>query len=1056
MMRHVRVSSLFSLFFLAAASSTAAAQGAVTITGHVSSASMPVRGASVRIEALDLGALTDPEGRYSFIVPSSRVRGQTVTLSVRYLRYRSQSVEITLVGGSLVRDFELTAGDEAPGVPRPRPAEAPAPGAQPSQRPPSNVAPSAASPAPRTSRVTAILSPVTVDSTAFMDLAGPTDLPTALAGRLPGVDVTSSTTPGGTSSILVRGPHSLFGLTQPLMVVNGIILDNNNITTASQRSGLGGFDYGSSVNDLNLEDIASVQLLTGPAAAMRYGGRAANGVLLIATKNAWGLNGMDVSASQQYSSESSFRLPTYQNLYGQGLGGKFSFFDGKGGGVNDAVDQSWGPALDGSPVPQASYLEASRADVRAFVPLPNNVHDYFITGRTLATNAAVQGSSESGQFRVALSNRNSTGLTPQTRITRQAGVVTAGGQPSARLSLNGDLQLYSDRGEDRPGTGFDESNPVSVFSHMGRQVDIATLMTHLRDPLQKQVSWNYSGHNNPYFAALQNDNHDERTRYLGGASATYDLSSWLSATARAGTDHSSDKRSFTVAQGWMGGFPYYLGRGDFSTGGFESDDITSTQTNANLVFRAAPRPTGATSFVFTAGADIRGDELQTSARGADHVSDTTTIVPMDWRGTSSTKSVFGGVEAMLHDYASLNVTARTESASQLSGASSSTFYPAVLGTIDFARMDSVRPAGRTLGMFAVHAGWSRSGNDATAAFLQRLGVSAATSAATLAQLSAPELTSGWEVGTSIRMYDSRFGVDANVYDESSENLVFPSGSSFARTGTLSNKGVDASVLLVPLRSASGLEWSIGVTVAKNSNTVESLAGGVGSVALGSSYGGLTVEARTGNSLGTLVGTRFLRDGAGQLLLQNGHPLPDSITGPTVLGQSAPSWIGGLSTSLRKGALEVSLLVDVHHGGQFFSASNRSGAVSGMLDETAFRPDTGLLIAGTDAATGAPNTKHVTTEDYYHSLAPITERWLYDASFMRLREARISLSLPLHVVSALRAQSVRLSLVGRNLALWSNAPNIDPENVLSASTFRGAEMGQLPTARSLGVQLSLTP
>ena len=175
----------------------------------------------------------------------------------------------------------------------------------------------------------------------------------------------------------------------------------------------------------------------------------------------------------------------------------------------------------------------------------------------------------------------------------------------------------------------------------------------------------------------------------------------------------------------------------------------------------------------------------------------------------------------------------------------------------------------------------------------------------------------------------------------------------------------------------------------------------------------------------------------------------------MLGTSAPSWIAGLSTGVRVVGVDLSVLFDVRRGGQLFSASNRAGAFSGALAETAVRPDTGLLIAGVDAVTGQRNAVHVTTEAYYHALGGIAERWMYDASYVKLREARASVALPLHAVG-LHAQTLRVAVVGRNLALWTDAPNVDPEFVLSTGPSRGLEMGQLPTVRSVGVQLSLTP
>jgi hypothetical protein len=1056
MMRRVRGLTTCSLLLLGSLPVTLAAQEAVTITGHVSSASMPVRGASVRIDQLDLGATTDADGRYSFIVPSTRVRGQTVTLSAKYVRLRPQSVEVTLVGGSLVRDFDLVSSDgtQPPPADRPRAAD-PARDPGPLSTRPRPVSP--ASPATIVAldaRVTRTPFAPRVDSTVLQDVAGPTNLASALTGRFSGVEVLNSSALGGTSAMFVRGPHTIAGVTQPLIVVNGIVVGDDNVTNLTQLSGGGGFDYGSAINDLNLDDIASVELLRGPVASLRYGGRAANGVLIVTTKNGRGLNGVVVSANQQISSTSVLRLPSYQDTYGQGLGGAFAFFDGKGGGVNDAVDQSWGPILSGQPVAQASLTEAGRAEVRPFLAFPSNVSGYFVSNKTLTTNVAVQGGNETGQFRIGVNNRSAGGVTPQSHVTTRSLVLTAGLQPSPRFLVNGDLQLYTDRGEDRPGSGFDESNNVSVFSHMPRSIDVLAYQTRLRDASLKQLSWNYAGHNNPYFAVLENDNHDDRNRWVAGGSASYALSDWITATARAGTDHLSDKRSLTVAGGWMGGFPYYLGRGDFSTGGFQNDDITASHTNADVFLRAAPRATGSAAYVFTIGVGRRSDGLESTTLGADKLIDTTTRLPLVFNGTSSTNVLFGGVEASVRDFISLSASARGESSSLLSGSSASTVYPAVMGSVDLMRADSASARG-TVESFVLRGGWSRSGNDATAELLQRLGVSSGAAATTLSQISSPETTTGYEGGTSLRMLRNRVGLDVTYYNERSENLVFASGTSFLRTGALTNKGVEASLSLMPLR-VSGLEWSVGANLGRNENSVDAISGGASFVALGPTSGGVTVEARTGSPLGALVGLGYLRDASGQLVLRNGAPLADSASGVRVLGQSLPSWTGGLSSSVRRGGFEVSVLFDTHRGGQVFSASNRAGAISGTLAETVFRPDSGLLISGVDVATRLPNTVHVSTENYYHALGDIGERWIYDASFVKLREARVSFTVPLQFLGPLQAQSARLSIVGRNLVLWTNAPNIDPETVLSTATYRGAEMGQLPTARSIGVQLSLTP
>jgi hypothetical protein len=641
------------------------------------------------------------------------------------------------------------------------------------------------------------------------------------------------------------------------------------------------------------------------------------------------------------------------------------------------------------------------------------------------------------------------GQTPSSTLTRRSATLTAGTRPSDRLDLSGDLQFYSDAADDRPGSGFDESNPVSVFSLMGRQVDVQTLRDHLRDALGNQISWNYSGHNNPYFAPLENHNDDGRTRWVGGGAASYALTTWLQGTARLGVDHYTDSRHFNVATGWMGGFPDFAGRGDFSTGGFQNEDITSTRTNADLLLRIAPQTVGDASLAATIGVGRRSSSLTTNAAASDRPADPTASVSSDWSGDSHTIHVLGGIEAALHDYATLAIAARQESSSLLGG-SSSQFYPSVFATIDLARANpSIATSG--IDALALRGGWSRSGNEATPALLQRLGIGASTPTTVLAELVAPEITTGWEAGVDLRTFANRVGLDVSYYDDRSENLIFPVvAPDFARTGAVSNKGFEARADVVPLRAGS-FEWRVGASYAKNTNVVEAVSGTAAGVPLGLPFGGVSIEARPGFALGAIVGTSYLRDVSGNLLLRNGLPLADTITGPHVLGVGMPDWIGGVQSGIRIGGLDLSVLFDIHRGGKIFSSTNMAGDYAGVLAETAFRPDTGLLIAGTDAATGAANTTHVSTQDYYHALGAIGERWVYDASYVKLREARVSFSLPF----VFQSQALRASIIGRNLALWSRVPNIDPETALSTATFRGAEMGQLPSVRSVGVQLSLT-
>ncbi len=300
-------------------------QQAATVSGHVTARGAPLAGARVAVEELKVERTTGSDGAYSFVIPSSNVRGQTVRIVVtadRRLRLAPAVSSIVVTGGPILKDFDLVSGD---GAPAPTPGQPqPAPG-QPA--------------APQQIARTVVTSPVI----QLGELAGAVDIASALAGRVPGLTVRAASVPGGSALLTFRGQRSILATGQPLYVVDGIIVDNTVFASAAQRFGLGGFDYGSPVGDIDLANVESIRFDGAADAAAMYGGRAANGVVYITTKNGSGPSNFSIISSFQRTGESVGRLPTLQNQYGQGLNGQFQFFNGRGGGVNDGTDQSWGP-----------------------------------------------------------------------------------------------------------------------------------------------------------------------------------------------------------------------------------------------------------------------------------------------------------------------------------------------------------------------------------------------------------------------------------------------------------------------------------------------------------------------------------------------------------------------------------------------------------------------------------------------------------------------------------------------------------------------------------------
>jgi TonB-linked SusC/RagA family outer membrane protein len=1072
---------------LALLPAVSAAQQPITVSGRVTNeANAPMQNVTVSIPQAGVATYTNTEGRYSLSVPAARA-GQTVTITARRLGLQPRSAEITLSGAAITQDFAL-----APSAMQLEGVVVTALGIE-------------------RSRKALGVAQQTIDSSMLTEGPRPTNLVSALSGKIAGINVTSATTQGGSARITIRGATSIGGNNQPLFVVDGIPIDNTQFTTSRYLTyGYGGYDYGNAAQDVNPDDIASISVLKGPNAAALYGARAANGAIIITTKSGRGSRSFNVSGSQQVTFESPLRLPDYQNTWGQGFSGEtcdrwnrglpslagtarpatfnyatcgFHYVDGNYSGVNDGADESWGPRLDGTPRSQFSLTQAGGAEVRPWVAHPDNVRDYFDLGQSYVTNIAAQGSTDRANYRLSFTNQDVAGMVPGNALKRMTAALNAGAQLSDKFSTSASLQYIANQGRNRPGTGYDEANPMMGFVWFGRQVDVASLRGRTRDVEGNQISWNYSYHNNPYFHTFENQNRDNRDRVIGVASATYKFTDWLTGTLRSGTDFYRDYRQFQIANGYIGGAVWFRGFGDFSEGGFEENNIYSQETNTDFLLTATRDLFSDIGLSVNFGGNQRRNNLRTTNVGTDQLvnpgvynigNSAKQVTPLQFYQQKRINSLYGQAEFGYKDYAFVTVTGRNDWSSTLPAGNNSYFYPSVSGSLVFTQASEALTFGGLLNYGKIRAGWSRVGNDADPYQLV-LTYPALTTFGDIPRFAVkdtlvnpnlkPENTDAWEVGTELQTMGGRLGLDLTYYQKRTSNQILAAAVSpasgfrntFVNAGVISNKGIEAQVTAIPVRLANGFEWEASLNYGRNRNKVEELYGDLQTVELGPNHWGMTVEARLGQPYGAFFGVGYLRDEDGQLLLANGLPQAEPSSQKRVLGVYTPDWTGGLNNTLRYRGLELGFLIDTRQGGQVYSTGNMWGSYAGILKSTEFRPDTGYLIVGIDEESGEPNTQHVTAQSYFHSLYGIQEAWLFDASFVKLREARLSFNVPQRFTNPLRLPgSVRASIIGRNLMLWTDAPNIDPESAFSSANLQGIEMGQLPTARSIGFQLTIAP
>jgi hypothetical protein len=331
-----------------------------------------------------------------------------------------------------------------------------------------------------------------------------------------------------------------------------------------------------------------------------------------------------------------------------------------------------------------------------------------------------------------------------------------------------------------------------------------------------------------------------------------------------------------------------------------------------------------------------------------------------------------------------------------------------------------------------------------------------------------------EAGVAASSRGRRFDFDITAYRERSTDVMalVPNADGsvlLSQSGEIFNGGVQGSLRarLIGAGSEPGTDdgWHVTASAARNSSTVDRLAAnaGVFEVPLSPDLLGARVAARIGSPAGSITGSRLLRNAEGALLLREGLPIADAGAPFSALGSIHPDWTATLRSDARFRGLDLVIAVDARFGGKIFSATNMAGSYAGTLSSTLIgdraagaADGDSLLIAGIDSALGVPNTTRVSAEEYFHALGTITEPWVYDASYTRLREVRLSYRIPARFLPGFRQHALRFSVVGRDLLTMASAPNIDPETTLSNGVLQGIELGQLPGRRSVGLHVELFP
>jgi TonB-linked SusC/RagA family outer membrane protein len=916
-----------------------------------------------------------------------------------------------------------------------------------------------------------------------------TNIVNSLNGKISGVQVTNSSGAVGASSrIVIRGVTSLTGDNQPLFVVDGIPISNTDFANSDGLGGNGatttknnGVNRGNGAADINPDDVESISVLKGPTASALYGSRAKNGVILITTKSgssgSGAKKGLNIELANSTTWEKPLRLPNYQNVYGQGAEGVFSYVDGAGGGTKDGVDESWGPKLDaGLMLPQydSPVVDGVRQPT-PWVSHPDNIKDFLETGYTTTTNLAIIGGYSDANFRLSYTNMTQKGMLPNTDYKKNT--LSFGGSANAtdKLNISGTVNYVNAKSENLPGYGYDAQNVFQQFLWAARQVNYPDLKEY-KNPDGSKYNWNYNYHNNPYFTLNENLNQLNRDRVYGTAKVLYKFNNNLSAFVRTGGDVYTNLSTERIAWDDIDNpFGYY--------GEIQSQ---FSETNTDFLFMYTRDINESWDFFLNAGGNTMRQKMHSTFGAADElaVEGVYTLanskVPLRAYANNTDKKInslyfsgqIGFKNAVYFDF-----TGRNDWSSSLPKSNWSYFYPSfTLSAVltDLFKMENTK----TLSFAKVRAGYAWAGSDAdpyslypTVAFGD--GWNSATKYLNLNvpnllpnDLLKPQMNKSWEIGADMKFFLNRLSLDITYYNSNTENQIINIPISAAsgytaqvkNTGNLKNKGVEITLGATPFRSEKGFNWDIFVNWSMNKNEVTDLPADIQQIELGT-YWDMKLMAIPGQPYGSLYGADFLRDPDGNIIYRNGVPVKGDLK---ILGNIQPDWIGGVTNQFGWRGFDLSVLIDYHKGGDIYNMTNAWGRYAGALDETLIGREGGIVGPGVKEVYDAEgnvsyvaNDVVVTAEEFNHAAFTnsIPAGSVFDASYIKLREVRIGYTFK--NLGDFPIKGINISLVGRNLALlYSTIPHIDPETSFTSGNVQGFEFGQLPSARSFGFNINL--
>ncbi len=899
-----------------------------------------------------------------------------------------------------------------------------------------------------------------------------TNVGNSLTGRVAGLNVSGSPTgPGGSAKIRLRGQSSFGGNNSPLIIVNGVPI-NNALQGEANNSGGGNAgetntDLGDGLQSISPDDIASMTVLKGAAAAALYGFRAKDGAIIIETKSGKNQdNGIGVSFSSSYQAAQPLDYTDFQYEYGQGENGvrNVTLDDARRTGV-----WSFGPKFDGQPMMQHDGVE------RPYSPNRNRVKDFYQIGNTFTNTLAIAGANDRGNFRVSFANTDAGSIVPKSAYDKKIFNLGLNYRLHEKLSVLVNANYSNEFNDNPPVVNQQAYNVNQTLYTLANSIDVRWLENAYKDP-ETGAEINparFTDRTNPYWTINERFETQKRDRLFGNASLRYDVMPWLWMQGRIGQDFFTNVRDANrptgtamlpvAPNGFNGNFfqntaTFRERNIDFLIGGnheFENWSMEAMLGGNSMDQQSELMGTSVTNFFIRDLYTIDNGQIKEPKYDYWH---------------KRVNSVFGTLDFSFHNLIFLNLTGRNDWFSTLNPESNSAFYPSASASFVFSEL--MDGANNWLSLGKLRASYAEVGGD-TDPYTNTLyfniepnqfngtPLGIITSNRSPNSNLRPLTVKETEIGLDVRLFDNRIGLDIAAYNKLTVDEILSvdisNASGYQQTvvnvGELRNRGIEVLLRTQPIQT-DNFRWESTFNYALNRSKILKLADNQQRFDVGTGEYVGVVSHEVGSPMSSLRGVDYRRNEQGEILTANGLFLPGDIV---TYGSAIPPHTGGWLNTFTYKDIRIFAQIDFKAGHKMISNSNFNWTRHGLHQNTLVGREGGVVFDGVEDD-GTANTTPVEAELFYsqYRSANVATPFVYDASFVRWRNLSVgydfSKLLANRFIKSLNANF----FINNPLLIYSKVDNLDPETQFSSSDLRsGLEAHALPTTRTYGLNVNVS-